>query len=130
MKEPVQGKGERLVTVIVDGNNHNLMHNGKPVGIKTKITDNIVTLEKCQEVAENIRKMGHEPKKLFFMLKIFTETPGNDCGDFPEECLLNKDAYYYVESNCLRIWEYGMPVYQNCGGDICTDEVALADCLL
>jgi hypothetical protein len=121
--------GNRLVTVIIDGNNHNITKDGKRVVIQTEIEDNTVTLEKCKEVTEKIRSLGHEPKELKFVLSIYTETPGNN-GDFPEECLLNRNVYYYPQSNCMRIWENGVPIYENCDGIICTDQDALADCLL
>lgn len=121
---------KRTVTIIVDGNNHNIIKDGKKVGIQTEVEDNIVTLEQCQRIVKNIRKFGYEPKKLHFLLSIYTETPGNDCGDFPEECLLNRDVYYYVGQNTLMIWENGRPVLQNVNGDINDDQDALADCFL
>jgi hypothetical protein len=122
--------GKRIVTVIVDGNNHNITKDGKKVGIQTEIEDNMVTLEHCQRVTEKIQQAGHKPKKLQFMMSIYTETPGNDCGDFPEECLLNRNIYYYVEGNTLMIWEHGKPILQNINGDINDDQDALADCFL
>jgi len=122
--------GTRMVTVIVDGNNHNLTIDGKRAIVQTEITDNIVTIEKCQEVTEKIKAAGHNPEKLKFMLSIYTESKDNECGDFPEECLLDRKVIYYPKSNCMRIWENGYPVYENCDGIICEDEVALADCLL
>jgi hypothetical protein len=122
------GMGTRLVTVIVDGNNHNLQINGKRAIVQTEITNNIVTLAKCQEITEKIRRAGHEPKKLDFLLSIWTETPGNEYGDFPEECLLNKEARYFVTENRLEIWENNELIYENNNGLICRDRVALADC--
>ena len=122
--------GSRMVTVIVDGNNHNLMVDGKRAIVQTEIIDNIVTIEKCQEVFEKVKLAGHNPKKLEFLLSIYTDSKGNECGDFPEECLLNRKVYYFSKSNCMRIWENGYPIYENCNGVICDDTVALADCLL
>lgn len=122
--------GGRMVTVIVDGNNHNIVINGKRAIVQTEIIDNIVTIEKCQEVTQKIIIAGHTPKKLEFMLSIYTQSKDNECGDFPEECLLNRKVYYFPESNCMRIWENGYPIYENCNGVICDDPVALADCLM
>lgn len=122
--------GKRMVTVIVDGNNHNLMINGKRAIVQTEITDNIVTIEKCQEVTEKIKVAGHNPEKLEFPLYIYTQSKDNECGDFPEECLLNRKVVYYPKTNCMRIWEKGEPVFENYNGVICDDRVALMDCLL
>ena len=129
MKNSYPGKGTRLVPVIIDGNNHNITKDGKPVCIKTEITDNIVTLAKCQEITAKIKALGHNPKNLKFLLSIYTETPGNEYGDMPEECLLDKTVCYYPAKNLLRVWGKGMPVYENYDGLICNDPVALADCL-
>lgn len=41
-----------------------------------------------------------------------------------------KHARYHVKENMLRIWQNGLPIYENCNGVICSDEAALADCLL
>lgn len=118
------GMGTRLVTVIVDGNNHNLTKNGKRVIVKTEITENVVTLAKCQTVTEGIRKAGHEPKTLVFMLSVFGEP--NDDGY--AECLLDKEVRYFVKENRMEIWENRELVYENNDGTICKDRAALADC--
>ena len=115
---------ERTVTVIVDGNNHNIQVNGKNVIFQTKITNNVVTLTKCQEVTELVRKYGHEPKKLVFLLQIFEEP--DDEGYAPY--ILNKEARYFVRQNRLEIWLNNELVYENNDGIICDDPVALADC--
>jgi len=122
--------GKRMVTVIVDGNRHNLMIDGKRAIVQTEITDNIVTIEKCQEVTENIKKVGHDPEELMFSLYIFTKSKDNECSDFPEECLLNREVRYYPKTNCMQIWEHDEPIYENYNGVICEDRDALTDCLL
>jgi hypothetical protein len=122
--------GKRLVTIIVDGNNHNIMVNGKQAKIQTEIVDNIVTIEKCQEVTEKIKATGYNPNQLEFLLSIYTESKGNECGDFPEECLLDRKVIYYPKDNCMRVLEKGVPVYENNNGVICDDVVALTDCLM
>jgi len=129
-KAEKQLTGSRMVTIIIDGNNHNLMVDGKRVIVQTEIIDNIVTIEKCQKVNEKIKAAGYTPKKLEFLLSIYTDSKGNEYGDFPEECLLNRKVYYFPKSNCMRIWENGYPIYENCNGVICEDRDALADCLM
>jgi hypothetical protein len=122
--------GKRVVTVMIDGNKHDIMKDGKRINIQTEIEDNIVTLEKCKEVTENIRRLGYEPKKLKFFLSIYTETSGNECGDFVEECLLNRTVNYNVATNTLMVWEDGRPILRNCDGFIDDNQDALADCYL
>ena len=119
----------RTITVIVDGNNHSLTANGQRAIVQTDIDNNIVTIQKCREVAENIRNAGHEPKTLRFMLSVFGQEYEGSlglCADYK----LNKDAYYHVDEDRLVIWQDGRPVYQNHAGTICRDEIALADSLL
>lgn len=122
--------GVRVITVVVDGNNHNLMVDGKRAIVRAEVIDNNVTIEKCKEVAEKIKTAGHNPNKLEFMLHIFTKSKDNECRDFPEECLLDRKVVYYPKTNCMQIWEKGEPVYENYNGVICDDRVALMDCLL
>lgn len=92
--------GKRLVPVVVDRNNNGL---AKP--IRTEIENNEITIDKCREITSKIRALGYEPKELKFLLSIYTESEGNELGDTPEECLIKKDAYYYVESDCLKVTE-------------------------
>lgn len=48
------------------------------------------------------------------------------------EVEINKDKHinYNSKTNTLTVWKNDMPIYQNCNGIICNDEVALADCML
>ncbi len=41
----------------------------------------------------------------------------------------DKTAKYFIKSNTLRIYENGMPIYENANGIICNDAAALCDCL-
>jgi hypothetical protein len=41
-----------------------------------------------------------------------------------------KHARYHAKENMLRIWQNGLPIYENCNGVVCDDAAALADCLL
>lgn len=119
----------RKVTVIIDGNNHNIMRDGKKVTFKTEIEGNMVTLKKCQEIAEKIRELGHEPKTLKVILSKWDDEGyemGDDSKPMPRQTL-NKTAFYNVDKNTLVIWQDGEPVYANANGTICRDRVALAD---
>jgi hypothetical protein len=119
--------GKRTVTVIVDGNRHDIKKDGRKVIVSAEIDNNIVSMEKCHEITEKVRSFGHEPKSLDFLLSIYTKTEGNDCGDIPEECLLNRHVHYDIKHNCMTIYDNREPVYQNNNGVICTDFTALMD---
>jgi len=97
---------------------------------KTIIADNIVTIEKCREIIKKLNSMDCFPKKIEIDLSIFTETEGNEYGDFPEKCLLNKRVFYVVAEDKLLIWKNDMPVYENNHGVICNDPITLADCYM
>lgn len=92
--------GKRLVYVIIDGNNNSL-----PKPIQTEIIDNVITIEKCREVTEKINALGHEPKEIQFNLHVYTESKGNEFGDWAEECLLNREVKYYPSEDCMQVWE-------------------------
>lgn len=127
------GKGERIVAVIVDGNNHDLMVDGKRAIIRTKVTDNQVTTTKCKEIVAGIQKQfNYTPKHLKIHLHIYGPEEENQDSIFgvTADCLLDMEATYNVKLNRLRIWKDKMPVYEDYDGDICTDPVALADSLL
>ncbi|MBV6717190.1 hypothetical protein KV564_26500 [Paenibacillus chitinolyticus] len=114
--------------VIVDGNNHDLKNaEGKNLIIQTEVTDNIVTLEKCRQLAEKIKQLGHVPKVLKIDLCIFGKRPEYEKWDYPQECLFDKVATYHVQDNHLLIREKGELVYSNDNGVICKDKIALAD---
>ncbi|GAB6989412.1 hypothetical protein [Paenibacillus pini] len=121
------GQGERLVSVIVDSNLHKLKDSdGNKTVVKTKIVDNIVTIEHCQEITQKLKEHYKiEPKILDIYVDIYSKTEGNEVADFPEELLLDKKVLYDVGLNRLRIWQDGIFVYENINGDICSDPVAL-----
>lgn len=120
--------GERVVLVSLDGNHTKLIKDGKPQIVQTRIKNNFVTIEKCREIVTNLANYHCHPKKVCIDLSIFTSTPGNECGDFPEECLLNKKVFYDVKKDKMLIWQDENPVYENDHGVICDDPVTLADC--
>ena len=127
------GKGERVVAVIVDGNNHDLMVDGKRAIIRTTVVNNQVTIAKCKEIVANIQKQfDYTPKHLKIHLHIYGPEEENQDSIFgvTAECLLDSEATYNVKNNCLRIWKDKMPIYENYDGVICKDPVALADSLL
>ena len=112
----------KTVTVIVDGNNHNLQgQNGSRAIIETNVENNTVTIEKCREVAKNVEGFGHKARLLEFLLSEF-----DDDGRYT----LNKKAVYHIEEDRLVVWENGVPVYEDHSGTICDDAATLADCLL
>lgn len=122
--------GERTVTVMLDGNRTKAVVNGKPMMVKTQVWDNIVTIKKCHDIIKNLANFDCHPHKLTIDLSVYTQTEGNEFGDYPEECLLKKVVYYNVDKDKLVIWKNGLPVYENNHGVICRDSVALADCYL
>ncbi len=126
------GRGERAVTVIVDGNNHKIVSptTGKPVIIQTMITDNIVTIAKCREITKKIIGAGHIPQNLRFMLSIYDDGGKFDFdADVPPDCLLNKYATYNVKHDELIIFDNDEAVYANTAGNICRDRAVIADCM-
>jgi hypothetical protein len=120
--------GTRIVPVILDGNNTPLMIDGERRTFGAEVTDNRVTMDVCHKAVARLTEFNCHPGKLEFLLSIYTSTPGNEYGDFPEECLLDRKAYYHVAENRLMIWENGDPVYEDNNGIVCTDTVALSDC--
>ena len=133
LMEKTTGAGTRKVAVIIDGNNHNIVNkDGKKVVFETEIEGNLVTLEKCQEVAGKARELGHEPKTLKFILSEWDDEGyemGDDTKPAPKQ-LLNKTVVYDVAQNSMVIWQNGEPIYANDDGIICRNRAALADSLL
>lgn len=119
--------GARIVPVILDGNNTPLIIDGEKRTFGVEVTDNRITMDVCQKAVARLAEFNCYPKKLEFLLSIYTSTPGNEYGDFPEECLLDRKAYYHIVDNRLTIWENGDPVYEDNNGFVCTDSVALSD---
>ena len=97
--------GKRNITVILDNNNTHFIKDGKEIMIQTEIENNIVTIQKCKELIEKLNAENCYPKKLDFSLNIYTETKNNECGDYPEECLLRRNFNYDVENDYLRVVE-------------------------
>ena len=120
--------GKRIVTVLLDGNKTPLSVNGVQKRFGVEITDNKVGIEDCQKAVKRLAEFDCHPSKLQFMLSVYTETEGNECGDFPEECLLNCDVFYFVNENRMIIYKDDMPIFENNNGVICNDPVTLADC--
>lgn len=123
---------KKYYSVIVDGNNHSL-----PQSIITK--KEMITLKKCKGICETLEsKFNISIKKIVILMTQF------DYASFtPKEYELvlsddvgvpivgrEKKAVYFYKENVLRIWEDGLPVYENYDGQICRDVNALADCLL
>jgi len=87
-----------------------------------------VTLARCREILKKGEKLsGRTFSKIKIVHQVFTKTPGNECGDFPEKCLYDKVFTYNLDENEMMIFEKGEPVYCNSDGVISRDQVALYD---
>ena len=117
--------------VIVDEN----MHKKQTMPVRT--IKELITVKKCKKIVDAVQsKFDIEVNKIEIMMsefdyEIFTEddVPYIIAGDVPVPQRLDKKAYYWVKSNCLQIWEDGLPIYENNNGEICGEREALADCL-
>ena len=118
--------GEREVIAHLDGNKP--LNGGHPVLVKTKVYNSTISIEKFRELAERVRV--YHPTVLDVDLSVYTHTEGNEFGDYPEECLLNRKESYNISKDKLLIWENNNPVFENDHGVITNDPVALADCYL
>jgi hypothetical protein len=116
--------------VIVDGNKHRLN-----VAIRTKKEQ--ITVAKCKEIVKNVEsnfdiKVG----KIEIMMSEYDFNISDEdylsslYQDVVIRQIKDKKAIYNAATNCLQIWEGGMPVYENNNGVICRDQDALADCLM
>lgn len=123
---------EKYYSVIVDGNTHHL-----PKSIITK--KETITLKKCKQICEKVEStFSISVEKIVILMTQFdysSMTPedyelvlSNDIG--VPIIGREKKAVYHHKKNVLRIWEDGLPVYENYDGQICRDVNALADCLL
>lgn len=121
---------KRYYTVIVNRNRNK-------IGMVVKTKKELITIDKCKEICENILKNLHisvtEIKILMseFDLESLTEEDYESVlsMDICAKTIVHKNAYYYPEENRLIIYKDGMPVYENYNGIICRDSYTLADCL-
>lgn len=89
-----------------------------------------ITLKRAKEIFKAACELsGRDLYKISIELSAYSKTPGNECGDAAEECLIDKKWVYTLKTNSLVIWDKGEPVYANDNGVICTDQVALYDTL-
>lgn len=109
--------GERKVVVTLDGNQTFL--NGKILEVTVK--NNTVTADYCRQLVKKLNEKNCSPKRLDFLLDIYTED--EEC-----ECLTKKQVVYRVATDTMTIWQDRYPVYEDAGGTVTTDTVALADC--
>lgn len=87
-----------------------------------------ITLDRCAHILSKARELsGRDLAMISIHRSIFSKTPGNECGDFPETCYLDKRWDFYPDTNSLMIYDRGEPVYSNDNGQVCTDQVALYD---
>lgn len=105
-------------------------------------SEGVTTLEECKEIIEKISKAEGSPViKIKIDLNHYAKRNQDgtirmdydpDCGESNPNPPIGKIKYatYTVATNTLRIWENGMPIYENENGVICRDKVVLADCLM
>lgn len=72
---------------------------------------NTISCEQCEELVSEL-----------------SEAAGIDLAKIEIDLSVRKKAVYFVNQNCLRIFEDGNPVYENDNGRICRDRWALSDC--
>ena len=92
-----------------------------------------LTRKRCAALLEEARTMtGRDLYRIVIHDCEYTVTPGNECGDFPEDCLRDKLYSYDARSGELIITDRGRVIYINDGTDILRGddaEVAHADSL-
>lgn len=90
-----------------------------------------VTLDRCREILKKVRDFLKDESiiRISIHRSIFSKTPGNELGDFPEKLFMDKRWDFDSEKNSLLIWNEGTPVYANENGVICRDLEALCDTL-
>jgi hypothetical protein len=100
---------------------------------KTRLTvdhSESITLARCATIyAAACTLSGRTYKRLSIRLSVYSVTPGNECGDGPETCYVDKHWDYDPHRNSMVIWDKGQPVYANDNGVICRDQDALYDTL-
>jgi hypothetical protein len=103
-----------------------------------------ITLDECNEIYNKLLgKLGlyedEQIEKITFELTEYYEYAENGIPlcyesneDFDGCALFDKrlECNFFPQSNTMRIWEDGRPIYENANGMICDDELTLADCLL
>jgi len=108
---------------------------GNQIVFKTEKEE--ISIKKCKTIITNLNnQIDGKVKKINIGMNVydfsgFTEDDYKlvlSC-DIGVPLKTKKHTWYYVNKNRLVIWENGLPVYENYDGEICNDEVALADCL-
>lgn len=117
--------------VIVDGNRHNL-------GVCVTTKKELITLKKCQEICKKVEEHFEIKVKTIDVMMTQYDYKHISIEDYESalygDCGIGivgkqKTAQYNNITNCLLIWEDGLPVYENNNGLICNDPNTLADCL-
>lgn len=79
-------------------------------------------------------KEGYDPNRVFIKLKYnmtdYRKSVSLEGDEIMVPAGTKKIGTYDKNKNVLRIWEDGMPVYENNNGVICKDKSALADSLM
>ncbi|CAB1251787.1 protein of unknown function [Ruminococcaceae bacterium BL-6] len=113
---PLLKNGQRLKLMDSDGKLKNL---------QTHIANSTITIEKCRDLVKACHDHNCFPDELEIFLDVWTKTEGNECGDWPEEQLLDRTAKYSIEKDTLTIWENDKCVLENHSGILCTDKKEL-----
>jgi hypothetical protein len=126
-------ENETQLPVIIDGNRHDLKRKF------AMLRCDAVTLDKCKEIVNKLHKhIDYRPSMLKILMTCYDYNAIDPVdyeyvlsGDIPLKIIgVYKEAIYYVNDNCLQIWENGRPVYENWNGQITEDVNVLADCLM
>lgn len=87
-----------------------------------------VTLVRCRKIIDAASAMvGVEMVQITIHDSEYTETPGNECSDWPEKCLRDKQYQYDKRTDTLVISAHGKIIYMNEHGSILRgDDAAVA----
>ncbi len=104
-----------------------LFHDGKNLAVDY---NRPLTLSRCKDILLKARELtGQELTIIEMHHAIYSKTEGNECGDYPEECFLNKKYIYGFPANSLIIKDGDEVVYINEDGKILRgDDANIAYC--
>lgn len=99
---------------------YRFLKDGSKEYLRPELTDTF-SLRECRELLERAELLtGNTYSKI--VVSDYEHEDGRTLRD--------KSYHYNKKTNCLTIWDKGLPVYENCNGQICKDRDALADCLM
>ncbi len=78
-----------------------------------------VTMARCKHILGVARTLsGRNLVGIDLCHSVYSKTPGNELGDFPEQCFKDKKYSYRPKENSLIISDKGRIVYMNENGSI------------